>query len=182
MIFGGFSVFGILTARRSYLDHNWQTKVRVARLVYSDVCDRINLDERDTPPFSFSGEDYDYRFGLGDYVVANVENDRGDIVAWGAAREDVAGFHVVVSNNSEEPVGGVYLRVLHPDTQEVVAPDASPMWIGTIDPDCTRRCMVYVPRDWASELTPMATIELTFTDSSGQQWRRVETEPPKEVE
>ena len=176
LIVGCFTVYGILTARRSYKDSVWQTKVKVARLIYCDV-EMTNNADQGQPFTGFRLRDFNHWYGEDHYLTERGMSAYGFLD--GHAARDVAGFHVTVKNNSDEPVGGAWLKVLSPLNQTPV-PTTSLMLLGTIDPGETKECAIIIPRNWAAELTSDAGIELTFTDSAGVHWKRLETEPPKE--
>jgi len=156
----------------------FQTKVHAARLVYSDVRARFDKRAGESPEWIKGTQVIHQMFGM-NYFSEELRDGLGDIEESSHALIDLAGLRVDVTNHSDEPIGGAYLRIINPVTGEIVHVEEH-MLIGTLDPKTTQVCIVYVPKEWDSEIWDRPTPDLLFTDSAGQPWRRNGTSPPTE--
>ncbi|RNL64384.1 hypothetical protein EFK50_07620 [Nocardioides marmoriginsengisoli] len=170
---GGLAGFASLYFQRK--DSVRQTKFRVAPFVYCTMEGAVNAGEDVDHESRFTTK-FDREFGKELFKVW--EGSHGvptSLVPSGP----LAGYHIQVSNYSDEPVSGTMLKVLHPVTNEPVL-TKHPIGLGTLNPKTAMNVSIYVPRDWEPGVTGQANVQVTFTDSAGHKWKRVEGNPPEE--
>lgn len=167
VVAGWFAYRNVATAQRAYADNSWDRKVNVARLVYVDVLNFADVEEGADRPYFKPTE---VTFGDAYFKARNVNG-----IVSECALTDVTGFHVLLVNNSDEPVGNPILVAQSGDwlESEIVS-------IPTLKPKSETLAVVWFMRAW--DTSGFISLTMSFTDSAGHSWSREGTNPPVEVD
>jgi hypothetical protein len=182
VVVGAFTILNVRTARRAYVEGKWDRKVAQARLVWVErhgyyrvtaEGQQVDLGITDMPPPD--ARITDVRFiELRDQPGAKSSTEESQVPVW---TMDILRFFVKITNNSKEPIGEVNVRVHVFD--RILAEGKRGRLFEVIPPEDWRMVEIHLPagRHDADDFR----LSLTFTDSAGHRWWRMETRPPKEM-
>ncbi|KAA1378765.1 hypothetical protein [Aeromicrobium fastidiosum] len=175
-VVAGFTIWGILTARRAYLDDGRARKYAQARLVHAGISQftviEPNLERTIVVPRD--------NFVSRRFIAKTVNQPRywrdGNTIKWRAASTSrIVVFLFEFANNSEEMIS---MKNIVLQTEDGVTFGYKQMNLsGALRPRDT--AYLVCATDQLLRYQPVATIE--FQDSSGQMWRRVGSEPVEPI-
>ena len=176
LIVGGATVAGVVLARRnlatfakSVQSDRWERKVGTARLVYTEILDRVQVAEGQ--PLHRFGVNPDIISGLDIYFSAEKPQDERTGLTIQSALEDVVGFRFFVVNNSREPIGETEVRIADLDHKNV---SRAPLGLGVLPPDSRREVLWWTPSPWPLPRRSFRLVDsdlmLFFLDSAGYRW------------
>ena len=183
VVVGAFTIFNVRTARRAYVEGKWDRKVAQARLVWverygyfrvAEQGSQVDLGVADMPPPDARITDVQF-IELRDMPGAQSGIEESQVPVW---TMEILRFFAKVTNNSKEPIGDVNVRVHVVDS--VLTEGKRGRLFEVIPPEDSRMVEIHLPagRYDAEDFR----LSLTFTDSAGHRWWRMQTRPPREMD
>lgn len=174
LVVGGFTIFGVLTARRAYIKSVDDTHKAVARLVWVERMGPTTLPTAGSKsggrPSYLPAHDAE----ISSPSLFQAGEEHGERVSLWAV--DAVRTFARITNNSREPIGSVRLGVHRGRT--LIA--SSRMLFRAIPPESSRVVEIHFARSALGHdaRADAVRLELRFTDSAGQRWTRIGTRPP----
>lgn len=174
VVVGGFTIGGIITARRSYSKGVNDTHVAQARLCYAAVVKSGELHP--SQPWDVVGDEpYESQYALtqGQFEEVEYTDDDGRVHVQSVQTSTISFVRFKVRNNSDEVISRVTVEILRTDGSR----SGASFDIGVVDPESHRECVLFVDTLDRASLGAL----LSFEDSAGVKWERVNAEPVREV-
>lgn len=175
LVIGLFTIFGIVTAWRSYAKGVNDTHVAQARLCYA-VVQKRGLWVVNDRPNDLDGVPYVDKTSRDQIEeVVYPDGSESDLVV-----DDVEYIVFMVRNNSEEIISDVVVELLDDDDQSLAAETG----FATIDPGREQQLAFLVDHDPKNKTIPHwseTSVRIRFDDSAGTRWERTNARPVTEV-
>ena len=173
---GGFTVWGIITARRSYQKSVADTHVAQARLVYATLASTRGVSSGRLFPEGWMPSADNQQVGLD--LIEFIDDPLRVKKKVETASTDLVCFLLDVHNTSKEVIGAVEVTLIDNRTEEEIGV----RWaVGTVDPESMQQQLICVPLPDPNTFRGLYA-QVTFRDSAGTWWRRIDSRPVDEIE
>lgn len=167
---GSATIAGVFVAVRTYTRTAWDRKVAAARLVWAQVTKQQTLEkDAEIPVRSLTFDRY-VIWNSHQTIHKDAQGERATV------NQRSVLLLVEITNNSDEPIGDLTLRVRDAERNKLDSPGFHQ---NVLPPkSATIACVVLPVAHGPNVVWSLHFVTLLFRDSAGHRWKREGTAPP----